>query len=59
MNAEKWPPAPAMNRVIKEVGSRRSFAKQNTVLRRGDCYGEEVSRRRFYCAISITVVPGR
>ena len=32
------------NRAIKEVGSRRSFAKQNTVLRRGDCYGEEVNR---------------
>ncbi|CBJ32523.1 conserved unknown protein [Ectocarpus siliculosus] len=28
--------------VIKEAGARRSFAKLNTVLRRGDCYGEEL-----------------
>ncbi|CAM9375028.1 unnamed protein product, partial [Ectocarpus fasciculatus] len=32
----------AMSTVIKAAGSRRSFAKLNTVLRRGDCYGEEL-----------------
>lgn len=34
-----------LDRVIKEAGSRRSFSRQRTVLRRGDCYGEEVTSR--------------
>eukprot|EP00752_Nemacystus_decipiens_P003821 g3515.t1 len=32
----------AIATVIKEAGSRRSFSRQNRVLRRGDCYGEEL-----------------
>eukprot|EP00903_Cladosiphon_okamuranus_P020559 g18871.t1 len=32
----------AVATVIKEPGARRSFSKRHTVLRRGDCYGEEL-----------------
>ncbi|CAM9427889.1 unnamed protein product, partial [Scytosiphon promiscuus] len=32
----------ASSTMFKEVGTRRSFGKQETVLRRGDCYGEEL-----------------
>lgn len=32
------------NRVVKEADCRHSYATKTTILRRGDCYGEEVSR---------------
>ncbi|CAM9235928.1 unnamed protein product, partial [Hapterophycus canaliculatus] len=46
----------ASSTVFKEVGTRRSFGKQETELRRGDCYGEELLlegsvRRRGYVTV--------